>query len=1014
MNINLRLKPWRGRQALLALGLTTFLAIVTIGITMLPSFGTPTPETVVGDYPNGVSVLPTSAFITPTAAPGSTFEPLSTGLRADGSADANGAIATALSPDGKSLLVLTSGYNKNFFTEAGQLYTYPVLDPVTGATTTTTTSNAEWVFVYDVSSGNPVKKQQLNLPNTFAGIAWAPDGKRFYVSAGVDDRIYVYRLEGNTFVPDAPFILLNHNDNQTAPLPTYNGGLLKGTPASPVSTGAVVAGLGLSKDGRTLVAANFENDSISVVDTETRQVLQEIKFFEPGDTVATGEFPFGVTVASDRNGAATKAYITSQRDDEVLVVDLKTNGVSRIAVGAQPNSLLLSADQTRLYVANGNSDSVSVIDTKNNRVVRTISLARRGDPYKGANPNSLALSPDGKFLYVTLGGENAIAVVNQNGQVAGRIPTAWYPNSLSLATNGSRLFVVNLKDNAGPNPSGGRSTAAGIAQNTTFRNEYIMALQKAGISTIPVPDSRNLAALSRQVDRNNGFDQRGKRDPMMASLRGKIKHVLYIIKENRTYDQVLGDLPIGNGDPELTLFPEAISPNHHKLATDYVTLDNFYDSGSVSGDGWGWSTFGRTTDYTEKTVHVLYGNSGFSGLTYDYEGNNRFLFPSLPNSDSNPGPTTVRVTSILDPSGGSSILPGNTDMSAPAGNSDLSRNAKGGYIWDSALRAGKTVRVYGPLADLSDFYYVTSGDPFVPDPNNPLYIPISRTPFDDGIPQAPHSKTSLKGKTDTYFRGYDMKEPDIYAFEEWKRDLEAYIDDNGTLPNLMVMALPHDHFGSFSQAIEGLTTPETQMADNDYAFGLIVDYLSHRPEWRETAIVVLEDDAQNGPDHVDAHRSIAYIVSPYTKRGSLVSTLYSTVNVIRTIEDFLGIDYIGTTDANAKPMSDLLTRTPDLTPYEAIVPGILCQTPVNPGLVPECQSASVPKSVAVRSRHDGNWWANATRDFDFEAVDHLDADAFNRVLWSGIKGDDVPYPTERHGLDLRGDRAQRLATAQPG
>jgi YVTN family beta-propeller protein len=287
--------------------------------------------------------------------------------------------------------------------------------------------------------------------------------------------------------------LLGHNSNQTAPFPDYDGGLLKGTAAEIASTGAVVAGLDISKDGKILVAANFENDSISVVDTASRQVIKEVKFFEPGDTVATGEYPYDVKIVSNDSGKAIKAFVSSQRDDEVLAVDLGTYAISRMPVGAQPNKMFLSADQRRLYVANGNNDSVSEIDTRNNRVIRTLSIARPGEKYQGSNPNCLALSPDQKTLYVTLGGENAVAVLNlQNGRVAGRMPTGWYPNSVSVSKDGSKLFVVNLKGNAGPNPDGGRTTAAGEARNTTAQNQYILALQKSGIATIPGAQPPNL------------------------------------------------------------------------------------------------------------------------------------------------------------------------------------------------------------------------------------------------------------------------------------------------------------------------------------------------------------------------------------------------------------------------------------------------------------------------------------------------------------------------------------------
>ncbi|MDZ8108573.1 MAG: beta-propeller fold lactonase family protein [Nostoc sp. DedQUE12a] len=991
------------RNRYLLLSLLVAVAIVISSVQVVTAQFATRP---VGELPEGGALLPTGQVITPAAPPGSTFARLATGLRADNNADAAEAVTTALSPDGKTLLVLTSGYNQNFRDQnTGANLTYPVLDPVTGKPTTTTTRKAEWVFVFDVGSGKLVKRQQINIPNTYNGLAWSKDGSRFYVSGGIDDRVYVYASNGSQYVPDAPFILLGHNSDQTAPFPSYDGGLLKDTPANAAATGAVVAGLAVSQDGNTLVAANFENDSISLVNTANRQVTQEIKFFKPGDKIATGEFPFDVALKSFSNGAAGKVFVSSQRDNEVVAVDIASGTITRIPVGSQPNKILLSADQKKLYVANGNSDSISVIDTNSNKVVQTISLSRPNDKYKGASPNSLALSPDEQTLYTTLAGENAVAVVDlRSGQVAGRIPTGWYPNSVSVSKDGQKLFVVNAKSNSGPNPSNNRTTPAGLARNTTFRNEYTWALEKAGIAVIPVPNGGTLASLSRQVDTNNSFDNR-RPDRTMKFLQQKIKHVIYVLKENRTYDQVLGDLPIGNGDPALTLFPEPISPNHHKLALDFVTFDNFYDSGESSGVGWNWSTYGRTTDYTEKTQSVLYGNAGFNGLTYDYEGLNRNINIALPQTNSNPSQFTTRITGVLDPSGQSAILPGTQDVNAPIGDGELSPNAVGGYLWDATLRAGKTVRNYGFYVDGN--YSTSQVDATKPDPSNPLYIPISPTPAADNIQQAVAAKTVLLDKTDNYFRGYDMKNADIYLYNEFARDIDSYLANN-TLPNLTLVRLPHDHFGDFSNAVAGLNTADLQMADNDYAVGLLVEKISKSPVWKETAIVILEDDCQNGPDHVDSHRSVAYIISPYTKRKTLISTNYNTVSVVRTMEDLLGIGYLGINDANAKPMSDAFTREPDFTPYTAVLPGNLCAAPVDPNLVPACKNSNVQKTTAVSSLHDKQWWAQATKDFYFEVEDKLDPEEFNRVLWSGIKGDNVPYPTERSHADLRQNRAQIL------
>jgi YVTN family beta-propeller protein len=959
----------------------------------------------VGNYSNG-SILPTGQVITPTAAPGSTIQVLSTGLRDDGNADAAQAVNTALSPDGKTLLVLTSGWNKGNRRPDGSSIRFPLLDPITGTPAgTSTTTQSEWVFVYAVNGdGSVTKRQQINIPSTYSGLAWAPDGTRFYVSGGQDDRVYIYKLSGSLFVPDAPFILLGHNSNQNAPLPKYDGSLLKGTKAAQAVTiggrslivgGAVVSGLALSRDGKTLVAANFENDSISVVDTTTRAIIREVKFFTPGGTVAQGEFPYDVVVLSNDDGSARTAFVTSQRDDQVMVVDLASGNFTSIPVGDQPNRMVLSKDQSTLYVVNGNSDTVSVIDTSSETVSETISLSRPGDKYKGSNANSAALSPDGKTLYVTLGYENTVAVVDlKSRHVSGRIPTGWYPTSVSVnKEDGARLYVCTFKSNSGPNPSNGP------APNTKFVVTRSWPLEKAQLNIIPVPDQPTLSALSRQVEDNNGVANRHT-NPTMAFLRSRIEHVIYIVKENKTYDQVLGDLPRGNGDPSLTQYPQAVSPNHHSLAMTFGLLDNFYDTGQVSGDGWGWSTYAGTTDYNEKSIAVNYGNGG-NGVTYDTEGTSRLIGTGLPDSDDSPNQFTVRLTTVLDPTGSSAILPGPKNVSYPSGADDLNADAVGGHLWDSALRANKTVRDYGFFVD-GAYYTTTQSDPTKPDPVLKTYLPVSPTPFASNLPQAVPLVPGLRDKTDIYFRGFDMNNADTYLYNEWVRDMAV----NG-LPTLSLVRLPHDHFGSTSTAIAGLNTPSLQMSDNDYAVGKLVDTISHSPYWRNTAIFILEDDSQNGGDHIDSHRSFVYVISPYSKRGVTISTNYNTVNVLRTIEDLLGIEHLNQSDANAAPMADVFTHTPDFTPYSAIVPGNLCTAPVDPSLVPACKSSSARVGPKVPELHDAAWWAENLKAFDFHDADRIDAEAYNRVLWRGIMGD-AAYPTHRSGLDLRKNRTQLL------
>ncbi len=380
----------------------------------------------------GGNVLPDGFYITPTAAPGSIFQGLPTGLRPDGSANANGAVTTALSPDGTALLILTTGYNTNFFKQdpSGTPILWPALYPMTGLPSSTMTPNAEWVFVFDVRGAQPVQKQLINIPDTYHGLVWDPSGTRFYVAGGIDDRVYVYKASTTgpsattTFVPDAPFVLLGHNlpANSNVPIPEYpTGGMFNNTPVNTnpyaqnvfIPFSALVAGLAISTDGSTLYVANYQNDSLSIVNTATRTVSNEVVFFKTGESPqeAIGEMPYWpVVLSNSTTGAPVKTYVTSQRDGQVLCVS-PSGSFTVIKVGGEPNRMVLSADQLRLYVVNGDLDEIEVIDTTRDVVRGRISVARPGYKYKGSSPNSLALSPNGRTLYATLGGENAVAVI---------------------------------------------------------------------------------------------------------------------------------------------------------------------------------------------------------------------------------------------------------------------------------------------------------------------------------------------------------------------------------------------------------------------------------------------------------------------------------------------------------------------------------------------------------------------------------------------------------------------------
>ncbi len=962
-------------------------------------------DTPVGGQQFGNSLLPTGQSITPIAAPGSRFQRLPTGLRADGTADANGAVTTALSPDGTALLIVTTGYNTYFYDTNSNPIEHVVLDPVTGLPSKVSTINAESIFVFDVRHNKPVMVQRIEQPDTYHGLAWDPSGQRFYVSAGNDDRVYIYKAASSaatsadaSYVPDAPFMLLGHNSHQKQPLPTYDGGIFSTTPMAPLlvasglgPTSALTAGIAVSPDGGLLAAANLQDDSLSLVDTLTRKVVREVHFFTPGGTKAIGEMPYWTAITVNPGGGPKEVYVTSERDGQVLGVDPTTGTFKIIKLGGEPGRLLLSSDGSRLYVANPDLDEVEEIDTVHDALLRRLSVARPGDIFRGSSPNSLALSPDGATLYVTLGGENALAVIDMaSGTVRGRIPTGWAPSSVSVSGDGTTLFVINTKTNSGPSNYEISLKDDSEILPPNGLDGYVLGLEKAGLLTIPVPDQSTLDALSAKVDANNGFANRGSTDPMMAFLHSHIKHVIYVLKENRTYDQVLGDMPQGNGDPSYVEFPQPVTPNHHGLAARFALLDNFYDAGDVSGDGWNWTFQGHANDYTNKTVPVgygnasVYGNSGLAGSTlpFDWNGDPRNIGVALPDTTKGVrSQATVRITTLLDPTLQSSIEPGPKDITASVG-ADVDKpgsTATGGYIWDTVLRAGKSLRHYGVYTE-EDYYFNGS----------PVYLPIVRDAFKEKALQSVPVRPALIGRTDPWSRGWDLDTPDQYRFEEWQREFNGYVAHNN-LPDFELVLFMMDHFGNFTSNVAHLDTPTRQIASNDYAIGQLVEAVSHSPYWADTAIFILEDDAQDGPDHVDSHRSVVQVISAYTNPGAVIHTNYNTVNVVRTIEDILGVRYLGMNDANALPMSDVFTTTPDLSPYSAIIPGVLCKRPVDPALVPGCATPGAVKTAAVEELHDGSWWAAATQGFDFHHPDRIDPRRFNEILWQGLRGD-APYP----------------------
>jgi hypothetical protein len=442
---------------------------------------------------------------------------------------------------------------------------------------------------------------------------------------------------------------------------------------------------------------------------------------------------------------------------------------------------------------------------------------------------------------------------------------------------------------------------------------------------------------------------------------------------------VLGDLQVGDGDPKLAVFGRALTPNQHALAGQFVDLDRFFDSGESSNTGWNWSLAGRTNDWTEREAPVNYAGRG---LQYDQEGDNRNLNVGFATSAERVAANPLGPT---DPNS----LPGTQDVAAPDGPG----GAEGrGYLWDQALKAGLLVRNWGFYGDLA-LYEPAAGK---------YRTPLVRDPFKEGVKVFTPTKASLMGITDPYFRGFDQSFPDYWRFKEWEREFDGFVA-SGKAPAFMMVRLAHDHTGNFGKGLDGVDTVETELADNDYAVGLLVEKIAHSPFAADTLIFIVEDDAQDGPDHVNAHRAPAYIVGPYVKQGVVVSHRYATVNLVATIEAVLGLDPMGLNDALAEPMADVFDTGKAEWTFSAHPSVVLRQTALP--LPPE-RSA---QACRLRMR-SAAYWAVAMKGQDFSREDDLDTGAYNLALWRGMKGD-APYPASRSGKNLRDGRTRLLAAA---
>jgi YVTN family beta-propeller protein len=603
-------------------------------------------------------------------------------------------------------------------------------------------------------------------------------------------------------------------------------------------------------------------------------------------------------------------------------VDGRWTQVRTINVGLHPSGMIGSPSGTYLYVANANSDTVSVIDTRSDQVVETVPCRPEARLPFGSGSNALALSPDGATLYVANGTNNCVAVIRlargssegggdrpARSTLAGLIPTGWYPGALLLSPDGKRLFVGNVKGHGSlhqPRPlSAGRRS-----------HDHL-----GSVSVIDVPDAGQLGRYTDEVNANNrlGYSLAGLEKPragvapVPVPLRhgepSVFRHVIYIIKENRTYDQVFGDLKEGDGDPNLVLFGEDVTPNHHALARQFTLFDNFYCSGVLSADGHSWVNEAYVTDYLEKA---------FGGFTRSY-----------PDAGQDP-------------------------LAYPAT----------GFLWDNALAHGKTLRNYGEFVENTyDPPKATWTD---------LYNDYRHGTHKVKITAQANLK-SLAPYTHPRYPWFPLVTPDVYRARMFLEELGAF-EKQGTLPNLLYVTLPCDHTEGTKP---DYPTPRAMVADNDLALGRIVEGVSKSRFWPDTCIFVVEDDPQDGFDHVDAHRTVALVISPYTKRKFVDHTNYNQTGMVKTIELLLGLPPMNQLDLSATPLRNCFRTTPALTPY-ACLPNRIRLDQMNPALF----------------RLDGQalHWAKKSLALNLEQGDKADEDTLNRILWHATRGYDTPYP----------------------
>ncbi len=755
---------------------------------------------------------------------------------------------------------------------------------------------------------------------SFTGLVFSPDGKMIYLS-NVQGSIKVFSVEGERTVKPSHVLRL----------PTAD---------APKRKQEIPSGMAFSQSGdRLYVCGNLSNRLLEIDPVSGKTLRTFDVGVAPYDVVITngkayvsnwgGRRPApGDLIGPAGKGTSVRVdpvrYIASE--GSVSVIDLATGAGKELLVGLHASALAVSPDAEYVVCANAGSDTLSIIDTDQANVVETVFVKPSPADLFGASPNAMVFDRSGDRLYVANGTQNAIAVIDFNPedrgetQLKGLIPVGWFPGAVALHPTDRTLYVANIKGlPTQPKPQGD-----GEGFNS---HQY-----QGSLSWFPIPGDDALPALSEMASRNMRYDamtksrlsprpnQPARAIPERVGEPSSIEHVVYIIKENRTYDQVFGDLPRGNGDPKLCIFGREITPNQHKLVDEYVLLDNTYCCGILSADGHNWSTTAMATDYLEKS---------FAGFPRSY-------------------PDGMEESDI-----------------------DALAYSPAGFLWDNAIKHKITVRNYGefmmPVVRWRDPNRKGAVD----------YMSCYKTwkgIEDLVIFESTPGIESIRPFSPTGYVGWNMSVPDQVRADYFLKELQEF-QENGSYPQLTIVCLPNDHTSGTSK---NCPTPASCMADGDLAVGRMVEGLSKSPFWPKMAIFIIEDDPQAGWDHVSGYRTTAYCISPFARRGALVSTQYNTTSMLRTMEQILGLPPMNQFDASATPMFDCFQDTPDVTPFES-VPVSIPLDQMNPG------------SVAIRDpllRLHAEW----SDAMNFREIDRAPEEKLNRVLWHAMKGSDAPYP----------------------